>query len=170
MNRPYIQTVRAIHELPQHEIMNHLHSYRPTHFRLEELVPRDLFTRYQSNPDFLWRMFNPYLLWTADAIREHYGVGMLCNDWLWGGRFQGRGFRPPDYESGAFFSQHKLGNALDLWPGGTVTGTQIRDDILANPGLEPFRHITCVESGVRHLHFDLRNHDRERHGILVVHP
>ncbi len=147
-----------------------MHHYRPTHFRLEELVPKDLFLRFRSNPDFLWRMFNPYLLWTADAIREHYKVGMVCNDWLWGGRFHGRGYRTPDYGSGAFYSQHKLGNALDLWPGGDVTGAQIRDDIIQYPWWEPFQYITCVESGVRHLHYDLRNHDRETHGILVVHP
>ena len=147
-----------------------MHHYRPTNFTIEELVPQPLFQRYRSNPDFLWRLLNPYMLWTADAIRNHYGVPMTCNDWSWGGKFQGRGYRTPDYPSGAFYSQHKLGNALDLWPGSTITGTMIRDDIIANPDLEPFQYITTVESGVRHLHFDLRNHDRKTHGILVVHP
>jgi len=144
--------------------------YRPKHFTIQELVPEDLFVRYRNSTDFLWQRFNPFLLWTADAIREHYGVGMTCNDWSWGGRFHGRGYRTPDYASGAFYSQHKQGNALDLWPAGGVTGPKIRDDIIRQPDLEPFQYITCVESGVAWLHFDLRNHDRKKQGILVVHP
>ena len=151
--------------------MKHLTHYQCTHFRIEELVPQRLFQEFRHRQDVLWGLFNPYLLWTADAIRDHYKCSMVCNDWLWGGRFQGRGYRPPDYETGARHSTHRRGCGLDLWPDASTTnGVAIRDDIIAYPWWEPFQFITCVETNVRHLHFDLRNHDRETHGILVVHP
>lgn len=151
--------------------MRTLHFYIPEHYRIEELVPQNIFLRFRDRPDFLWSLFNPHALWTADRIREHYRVPMLCNTWLWGGRFHGRGYRPDGYE-GAEFSAHKRGCAIDLWPrtGSGVTGKQIQDDIIAYSWWEPFQYITCVEVGVNHLHFDLRAHDRQRLGVLQVRP
>lgn len=144
--------------------------YETKHFKLEELVPRALFEAHKDRPQFLWRLFDPRLLLAADALRDHYGVPLTCNDWSWGGRFQGRGFRPADYGTGAEYSQHKFGRAMDVWPGGGLTGKDMQQDALRSSGQPPFEHVTCIEVGVNHFHFDIRNHDRERHGILVVRP
>ena len=85
--------------------------YRPRNFKIQELVPKEMYDNYSEWK--LWLMFDDRILKAADVLRNKYGV-MICNDWLWGGKSHYRGFRPMDYDDG--LSQHKFGRALDLLP------------------------------------------------------
>jgi len=91
------------------------------------------------------------------------------NTWYWNGRHQYRGFRDFNSSIGAKLSQHKFGRANDLiFTEENVEN--VRKDILADPFHPDFVHITCIEADVSWLHFDVRNHDKEREGILIIHP
>ena len=149
------------------EVLNY---YKPEHFELYELVPRDIYERYSTigKLHILWGILDPRVLWTNDRLRERYGR-MVMNDWWWGGKNQYRGWRPPNCEIGSILSQHRFARGSDLIPTET-TAERIRDDILADPFDEDFQYITCIEMDVGWLHFDTRNWDKKSIGVLKVYP
>jgi len=142
--------------------------YVPKHFVLEELLPRQIYfdLMREDKLDYAWGIFDDRILWTADALRIRYGK-MIVNTWKWGGLSQFRGWRPFDCKVGADWSQHKFGRALDLVPA-EVSVEKIRSDIKAEPFLEHFMYITCIEDNVSWLHFDCRNWDKIKDGLLIV--
>lgn len=80
--------------------------YKCKHFALKELVhPSFLGT----NSDILWRLFDERLLKMADKIREKYGPCTVNANGL-----TDCGLRKMDSGTGARFSAHKFGRALDL--------------------------------------------------------
>jgi hypothetical protein len=83
---------------------------------------------------------------TAVAIRERWGVPLICNDWHTGGRLQQRGFRAFESTVGAALSQHKFGRAADL-SSSKMSADRMRADILANPDDPAFRFISRIEDG-----------------------
>lgn len=105
-------------------------SYRPKHFKLYELVGPDLYNEYKHRPDYLWRKLNANVLEAADIIREFYGKPVIINNWYNGGRFKESGMRNPLTTTGARFSAHKFGLALDLKL--DVPISKIHDDIRNN--------------------------------------
>lgn len=125
------------------------------HFRIQELVPKFLYHRFETETEKLWLIFDPRLIWTADKIRMRHGP-MICNTWNQDGSIQYRGFRPFDLDVGAPLSQHKFGRALDLIPV-NKTAEEVREDILAHPDLDEYKFIRCLETGISWLHFDVRN-------------
>jgi hypothetical protein len=115
-------------------------------------------------------MFDDRLLRTMDRLRRRYGP-MVANTWHWGGNSQERGWRHEATSTGAEFSQHKYGRAVDLVPlRQGVTAELIRQDILADPFGSTFEHITCIELEVSWLHIDVRNHNKISQGVLQVRP
>ena len=140
--------------------------YIPKHFKIYELVPKDLFEHYKKRQYYLWGLFDYRTLVTADNLRKRYGK-MTINDWYWGGSNQYRGFRPPDCTVGAALSQHKMARALDMIPKST-DAYRIRNDILNDSYHEDFKYITCLEIDISWLHFDVRNYDKQKNGILQV--
>lgn len=141
--------------------------YKPEKFKIEELVNRDTLLKFGESR--LWYVFDPELLYTADRISKRYG-GMRCNNWADGGQFSLRGLRPMDSSTGAALSQHKFARALDLDSLKGITPEEMRKDILKNPNCDDFKYITCIEADVNWLHFDTRNHNKEKYGILIVKP
>ncbi len=138
--------------------------YLPKYFDLQELVDPVTYSKLGSQA---WRLFDPRLLWTADQLRERFGP-MVVNTWRNNGRFRFRGFRPSDCFEGAFYSQHKLGRALDCHFV-NCTVEEARADILnVFSDAEAYQHITCVEVDVSWLHFDVRNYDRDKNGLLKI--
>jgi hypothetical protein len=136
--------------------------YQCAKFRIEELVPPDVFQRFGQGA---WMLLQPNALIMLDAIRHFYNVSVTVNDWLWGGRFSLRGFRPPTVTIGAAFSQHRFGGAFDLDVEGVPAG-QVRQDILTHKDTH-FHLINCLEADVNWVHFDVRNiPDR----IRIVYP
>lgn len=141
-------------------------SYRPTHFRLEELVDPSTFRLLEEKA---WWVLDPRLLWTLDKTRDRYQRVVTVNDWLWGGEHTLRGFRPQGVAVGKPHSQHRYGRAIDLDVRG-MPADEVRQDILANQDDPAFVYITCLETDITWVHLDVRNWDRTQHGILLVKP
>lgn len=80
--------------------------YTPKYFKPEELVPRDWVDRW-------FYVLDPIMLRAIDLLREQFG-SIIVNNYLWGGRLQFAGFRPPDCTVGNSHSQHRFGRAADL--------------------------------------------------------
>lgn len=143
--------------------------YRPKYLRLYELFPRELYERFKHDPLRLWSLMDDRVLWTADQLRERFGA-IRVNDWRSrDGGFQLRGFRPWDTDIGAALSQHKFGRALDC-NFKNATAQEVQVDIRENQNRPQYLHITCIEDGVSWLHFDVRNHERQKYGLLIIKP
>lgn len=131
--------------------------YKCKHFKIEELVPPELFEKYKNEQYKLWWVFNHDTLYVADRLREDYGP-MTCNDWLWNGERTMSGIRfliEEDIEIGAELSQHKFGRALDLIPK-NVHPDEIRKDI-RNQKKPYMEKIRAIETNISWLHYDMRN-------------
>ena len=83
--------------------------YKPKYFTLKELVNPKIFA---MTADYvLWQLFDPRLLKAADYIREKYGVCFVNTS---DGVLTDCGLRAVDSPTGAKYSAHKYGRALDL--------------------------------------------------------
>jgi len=153
----------------------------PEKFALQECLPPYYYQKmYPVYGARLWLVFDQRLLMTRHRLRKRYGVAIM-NTWhsekmmAAYGLHQWRGFRDfssPYVQRDATdpfgnVSQHRFGRADDL-----VflerSAADIRADILADPFHPDFEYITCIEDGVSWLHYDTRNWDKEKEGILVV--
>ena len=114
-------------------------------------------------------MFDDRVLWTADQLWELYGPTVVANDWYWGGNNQYRGWRPWNCKVGANLSQHKFGRALDQ-KFKYATAEEVRQKIKKDPWKDEFKHIKSIENNVSWLHFDCRNWNKQRYGLLIVRP
>jgi hypothetical protein len=81
------------------------------YFKIQEFVPSTIFALFGKKS---WWFINPTMVAIADQLREDCGVPLICNNWHVGGTYQNRGYRTPQTTVGARYSQHRLGNALDL--------------------------------------------------------
>ena len=79
--------------------------YRCKYFKIKELVHPDML---KNSEDILWLLFDDRILWIADQVREKYGACTVNTPTL-----KDCGLRDIT-ASGAKFSQHKFGRALDL--------------------------------------------------------
>ena len=127
--------------------------YRPTHFRIEELVTPGIFQMYGVRA---FSLFDSRLLWTADAVRGYFDKPVRCNNWHNDGTFTQRGYRPPDSLIGAETSEHRFGRALDIDVIG-LGAEEVRQEILSRQERDAFQYITRLEVGVNWVHFDLKN-------------
>lgn len=140
--------------------------YKCKNFTIEELVPPEYLR--DIDYDTLWMLFDDRLLWTADRLRNRYGVAYI-NDYKWGGNSIESGLRDFNTTTGAQFSSHKFGRALDP-EFRDADVYSIRQDILDNPQDEDFKYITELELDISWLHFGTRNWDKEKYGILTFKP
>jgi len=152
-------------------------SYVPEYFSLAEFFPPDqehLFDSYFGDVQVLWLSIDDRVKWTADKLRELYGVAIM-NTWhsenmtARYGYHRFRGWREKSCAMGAKYSQHKFGCAADIVFTG-VDADAVRRDILANPFQAEFEFITFLEMEVSWLHFDCRPHDKLRNGIIQYVP
>lgn len=134
--------------------------YQPIHFSLQELVDP---ATYEARGHKAWELLDPRMLQSLDALREQFGP-LNVNDWHRGGRFSLRGFRPMTATTGAVYSQHKFGRAIDC-QSTRYTAETMRRHILAHP--EQYPYITALERDVSWLHFDVRNHQVPQRIILL---
>lgn len=157
--------------------------YKPAHFILQEWLPENFYNKmFPIYGDNLWRIFDERILMFYDAIRRRYKVTILMNTWhsarmieLYG-KHQWRGYRDGSSpyvqrrgnEPYGTISQHRFGRAGDGVAIG-VSAEEIRQDILTDPFHSDWDEITCLEADVSWLHADVRNHDKEEHGIKIVH-
>lgn len=81
--------------------------YKPKHFQLKELVHPALLSSVPES--VLWKLFDDRLLQCADLIREKYGACTVNASGL-----VDCGLRDWTSKTGAKYSAHKFGRALDL--------------------------------------------------------
>ena len=145
-------------------------SYRPKYFALNELVPPDVI---QARGEQAWQLMDERILRGADWLREKFGPCVI------NGKFGGKGFsesglRNPLTTTGARWSQHKFGRAVDM-KFLKVNVKEVYDYILANQPEARANGITCVENinaTPSWLHCDCRllPETFPSNGILVVNP
>jgi hypothetical protein len=144
-------------------------SYRPKYFALNEVVYPGAI---QARGEQAWQLMDDRILRGADWLREKFGPCVI------NGKFGGKGFtesglRDPFTTTGAKFSQHKFGRALDL-KFLKVTCTEVYDYIIRNPTEARANGITTVEdirdTKGQWLHVDCRllPETFPINGILVV--
>jgi hypothetical protein len=144
-------------------------SYRPKYFALNEVVYPGAI---QARGEKAWELMDDRILRGADWLREKFGPCVI------NGKFGGKGFtesglRDPFTTTGAKFSQHKFGRALDL-KFLKVTCTEVYDYIIRNPTEARANGITTVEdirdTKGQWLHVDCRllPETFPINGILVV--
>jgi hypothetical protein len=145
-------------------------SYRPKYFQLQEVVHPEAI---QARGEKAWELMDDRILKSADWLREKFGPVTI------NGKFGGRGFtesglRDPFTKTGAKFSQHKFGRALDL-KFHKVTVKEVYEYIIRNPKEARDNGITTVEDIAftpTWLHIDCRTlaDTFPANGILVVKP
>jgi hypothetical protein len=130
--------------------------YKPKHFGIKELVPKDLYNKYSSRGDsFLFQVvFDERLLRLIDILREEFGPLTVC-DWSWGGASQYRGFRPPNCSVGAALSQHRFGRAVDMIPK-DILPNDMRKQIIADQNSDKWKVIGGLEMDITWFHVDVR--------------
>ena len=145
-------------------------SYRPKYFQLHEVVYPGAI---QARGEQAWQLMDDRILRGADWLREKFGAITI------NGKFAGKGFtesglRDPFTVTGAKFSQHKFGRALDL-KFHKVTVKEVYEHIIRNPSEARANGITTVEDIAftpTWLHIDCRTlpDTFPLNGILVVKP
>jgi uncharacterized protein YcbK (DUF882 family) len=138
--------------------------YRPAHFKLQELVPPDIWT---ARGESAWELLDLRMLVTLDHLREALGP-LTVNNWHRAGAYKESGLRSLTSATGAKYSQHRYGRAADCKFSG-VTPHEARDFVLRNT--DRFPYLTTIENPDNTptwFHFDVRNHNRQ--GIWVVNP
>ena len=84
------------------------------YFKLHELVYPTLYKKYKSNPNYIWKIFNPSALITIDRIREFLDCPVVINNYKFKGNLRYCGLRPANCQVGSYLSDHKFGEAFDL--------------------------------------------------------
>ena len=126
------------------------YKYTAKHFKVQELVTPYAFQRLGS--DALMLMDDRILI-ALDTVREVFDKPITVNNWHIGGGFTQRGWRD-DSETGAKFSQHRFGRAVDFDVSG-FTAKDAREVILEMwPHSDALKYITRMEDGVSWLHID----------------
>jgi hypothetical protein len=129
-------------------------TYRCKYFKIEEIMCPELLKA--NGEELCWWMWNKYILWTVDVMRELYGVSALINNWKQGGQFSYRGARPSTYTQTGPLDPHKFLIALDV-NFGQIPASTVINDILTKPNQPEFQFISGLELGVTWNHLDVRN-------------
>jgi hypothetical protein len=147
-------------------------TYTPKYFEVHELVNPEAHFALSGDPRKIFSLFDDRLLITADRLRERFGP-MTVNNWRRGGERKESGLREPFTRTGARWSQHKFGRALDALIR-DISAEEVRKQILADPFHPDFEYITCLEMTVdgkpiSWLHFSVQNWSKGKNGILQLH-
>jgi hypothetical protein len=121
-------------------------------FKVYELVPQSI---YEERGDRAIHLIDSRIITFLEMFREYTKSPITINDWYWGGRFDGRGFRDTDNPDYKKYSQHSNGRGIDFDVKGW-TPDQVRQWIVKNKDLWWVRPITFVEDDVNWVHIDCR--------------
>lgn len=137
------------------------------HFSIEEFVPKPIFDRYMANSKWF---IDPKLVAIAEFIREEFELPMTINNWHKGGKFQERGYRVPTTQTGARYSQHKFGRAIDFNIQG-IPPQEVAEWIKASFAYLKPLGLTTIEhpdDTPTWTHIDVRNSGMNE--LLIVNP
>jgi hypothetical protein len=126
--------------------------YKPTHFKLQELVPEELYNTLSEQA--LWSLFSEESLRMLDWIKDKFPKGsIIINDWSWGGQFSYSGFRTKASLDYSEYSLHSTGEAFDL----KFSEYTIDEVMTALEDVTYSPHIRRVEKGTTTwLHIDTK--------------
>lgn len=134
--------------------------YKCKYFSIKELVNPDLLK--QIGETTAWKLFDERLLRYADVIREKYGACTVNANGL-----VDCGLRDPQSATGAKYSMHKIGRALDLHirsielkcagnkPAKIAAYNKVREQLMENPNFNGLN----FENNISWLHIDTGNRD-----------
>lgn len=132
--------------------------YRPKYYTIKELVNPELLKKIGE--ETAWKLFDERVLKAADEIRKIYGPCIINGSGL-----TDCGLRDINSTTGAKYSAHKLGRALDIhivslekkWEtkkeGKTADYNRVREQLMLNP---KFDHLN-FEHNIYWLHIDTYN-------------
>ena len=124
-------------------------------FRLQEFVNEDAYKRLGDSA--IW-LLDPKIIKVAQKIRNHFDKPMDINTWMFRGkgkRLQWRGFRPSSYAKCAYFSQHKMGRAIDFNVSG-ISAEEVQEE-LQNASVQKTVGYSAIEVGTpTWTHIDIR--------------
>lgn len=134
-------------------------------FYLDEVMNPEMYVRFGS--DSRW-FIDQRLIDIVQYIRTKTGKPITINDWFHGGRFKNRGLRNFTSSTGAIYSQHKFGKALDFVVSG-MSADEVREKILGEWKEDLMElGLTAIEAGVSWVHIDIRNTGKE--DIMIFYP
>ncbi len=124
------------------------------HFKIEELVPREMFKKYG---DKCWDFLDPQLIESIDTIKDRFSAGTATiNNWLWNGNRNWSGIRTPDSSYYSPSSMHSWGRAVDI-VFSKYSPDEVRQDIINNPDIYPY--IKGLELDITWVHLDTRSRE-----------
>lgn len=133
-------------------------TYKCKYFKIKELVNPDLLKKIGE--ETAWKLFDERLLKAADGIREKFGPCTVNANGL-----TDCGLRDINSKTGATYSAHKLGRALDMhirsielqYSGNKTAKTKeynkIREVIMMDPRFD----VLNFEHNINWLHIDTYN-------------
>lgn len=96
-------------------------------FCLDEFVHPDMYAQFYERSRLFIR---PELFAIAQAIRNHFG-SLTINSYALGGQLKESGLRMPNTLTGAKYSMHKYGCAIDIHPS-KATPEEIREFVISH--------------------------------------
>ncbi len=137
-------------------------------FTLQEFIPKEIYNAFRENATWF---LNPTIVNIAQVVRDISNVPLIINNWNDGGSYNNRGYRLPSSPIGATYSQHKLGNAIDI-SSNEMNAKKLYDLILANKGLLLLNGLSSIED-IRYtktwVHLDCR-FIKNKKDIIIVNP
>lgn len=92
------------------------HMYKCSYFKIHELVSPEIYD--VLGEELCWHLLPDIVKQQLDAIREEFysyaGMGIIINNWGFGGQYKYSGVRPKNCKIGAPNSKHKQWVAFDL--------------------------------------------------------
>ena len=134
-------------------------------FYLDEVMHPTMYKKFGAKSRWF---IDQRLIDIVQFIREKTGQPITVNDWYKGGRFKERGLRNPNTSTGAKYSQHKFGKALDFVVSG-MSADEVRENILGEWKDDLMElGLTAIEAGVSWVHIDIRNTGEK--DIMIFYP
>lgn len=135
-------------------------------FILQEFIPPDI---YKERGDNAITLLDDRIISLAQYFRTLYGV-VTINNWHNGGNYKESGLRRSDTSTGAKYSQHKYGRAVDL-KFSDKTVQEVYQDIMDNKQMfynAGLRAVENINATPTWLHIDVRNTGVQ--SIIIVNP
>ncbi len=124
------------------------------HFNIQELVHPDV---YVARGNAAAQLIDIRIVNVAEWLREKTGKPIVINNWKYSGRYKESGLRNPFTKTGARYSQHKYGRALDLKVQG-MDAEEVRQLIRDNWAELKEIGLTCIEKDTpTWVHIDCRH-------------
>lgn len=136
-------------------------------FTLQEFIPPDI---YAERGEKSIELLDDRIISLAQFFRDRYG-SVTINNWNSGGQYQESGLRSPFTKTGAKFSMHKFGRAIDMKFADT-TPQKVYADVMKNQKLFFEKGLRVMENIVATptwLHIDVR-YTGKVNQIVIVNP